>query len=299
MKTIMSTIIVGLATIMSIATHAAEPTNIDELKAHYEEVTTLPKSMLADFTMTMDMTTPDEEMPEALAMGDMSINGTLMSLNDAMRMDMTMSMGMGEQTMIMNMLIDDAGIMHVLIDMGGMFQATKMDMSVMQELAADLGVPEAALNSNMGMDLMLHPAKMLDMYEGMYTLELLGKETLDGEEVFVLKAQINPEVLEKMAENPLMAQQSSMFDDAQKLYLGAQDGIMRKMQMGEYMSMTLSNIDTKTEVTKEDLDIEIPAGVQVMDLTEMMTAMYAGDTETVDQITEEIVADQLENQAAE
>ena len=58
------------------------------------------------------------------------------------------------------------------------------------------------------------------------------------------------------------------------IFLGADDGIMRKMEMGEFMTMTLGNIDLDAEISDADLELVIPDGVQVIDMTEMMKATF-------------------------
>ena len=197
-------------------------------------------------------------------------------LGDVMKMTMNMAMPMGDQTMDvkMHMRMDEKEML-MLMDMGQMVQAMKMDLSVMAGLADKLGVPESALNSgNMGLGLMSDPANMLEQYEDMYTLTLDGKETLDGEDVFVVTAQIREDILENFKRNQILAGQADMFKDGQKLYLGADDGIMRKMQMADTLSMTISNIEVNPEMAEADVAIEIPANVQVMDMTQMMQTMY-------------------------
>ena len=209
-------------------------------------------------------------------MGEMSIGGTMKVLGDVSKMTMNMAVPAGDQTMEMKMHMRmDGKEMLMLMDMGQMAQAMKMDLGVLAGLADELGVPESALNSgNMGMVLMSDPSKMLEQYEEMYTLTLDGKEKLDGEDVFVVTATLKADILENFSKNPMLQGQAAMFEQGQTVYLGANDGIMRKMVMGDAMSMTLTNLDVETELTEADVAIEIPANVQVMDMTQMMQSMF-------------------------
>lgn len=252
----------------------ADPTNVEELKAHYTAVAPGKDTFSADYSMEMDMAAMGQ--PQAGA-GAMDIGGKMFVKGERMRMDMGMKMDVQGQSMDMNMKMSLGAdkVMHMLIDMQGMTQAMRMDMSVMEQLAEQMGVPASALNNgNMGMGMMANPSKMLDTYAEMYALEFLGKESLNGEDVYVLNAVIRPEVLENFSKNPMLEAQKGMFDGGQKLYLGATDGVIRKMTMGDTMTMTLSNIDFDTEITDADLTVTLPAGVQEMDMTAMMQSMY-------------------------
>lgn len=276
MRTITNFVLTLTLALSCVVAHAADPTNIAELKEHFSAYNNADIQFSADYTMAMDMA--EAGQPQAAGMGTMTMGGDMKVKGDVARMTMSMSMPAGDQTMEMKVDMHmDGTMMTMMMDMGGNSQAMKMDLEVMAELADDLGVPESALNSgNMGMGAMANPAKMLEQYEEMYNLALDGKETLNGEEVYVITAQIKEDVLENFAQNPMLQMQVDMFKNASKLYLGANDGIMRKMTMGDFMSMTLSNLDFETPVTDADLALPIPEGMQVMDMTQMMKGMFGG-----------------------
>lgn len=258
--------------------HAAEPKTIEELKATFESKATENLTFTSDYSIEMDMAAMAGDGAVPPGMTNMTMSGAMKVKGDVSLMTMEMSMPAGDQAMLVKMKMHlDGTMMHMLMDMNGMVQAMKMDMSVLQGLAEELGVPESALNGgNMGFGLMANPAKMLDQYEEMYDLTLEGKETLNGEEVYVLSASIKDEYMENFSKNPMVAQQAGMFKDGQKIYIGAEDGIMRKMTMGSFMTMTMSNLDLKAKVTDEDVALVIPDGIQVMDMTPMMQQMFGG-----------------------
>lgn len=258
----------------AVLANAAEPTTIDELKAHFKASGNASDTFTADYKTTMNMAAMGQ--PQAAAMGEMSMGGAMKVKGETTLMNMKMSMGMEGQTMEMNMdMLQKDNIMTMLIDMGGMTQAMKMDMNVMKELADTMGVPESALNSgNMGMGMMGNPSKMLEQYEQMYSLKLVGKESLNGEDVYLLTAKMLEETLDIFQNSPMLKIQTEMYMNEVKLYLGANDGIMRKMEMGDAMSMTLENIDLGAKISDADLELNIPEGIQVIDMTEMMKGMF-------------------------
>lgn len=264
-----------LTLLISITSYADEPKNVEELKAHYAKVAPKFESMSADYVMTMNMS---EGAPGAPGPMTLNLTGTFDMLNDAMFMDIKMKMDMAGQKMEfdMDLLVDDSGMMHMLMDMGGIQQAMKMDMNLISEMADELGVPEAALKADK-MGMVLNPSTMLETYQDMYNLNLVGKEVLNGEEVFKLEATMNEETLKTIGENPMMAAQMAMFEQTQTVFIGAKDGIMRKLLQGDMMSMEFKNIDLDAGLTKDDINLEIPANVQVMDLTEMMKAQFGNN----------------------
>jgi outer membrane lipoprotein-sorting protein len=269
----------SIAVLMSVVmagacSFAAEPTTVEELKAYFTSVAGEVDTFTADYKMSMDMAAAGQPAPPGMAAVEMG--GKLLVNGESMRMDMGMEMPMGDQTMVMKiqMLMKD-GFMNMLMDMNGMVQAMKMDMTVLAELAESLGVPASTLNSSdMGMGMMGNPAKMLEEFEKTSTLTLKGKDTVDGEEVYVLTSTLKDEIMENFEKLPALQQQAGMLEAGATIYLGASDGIMRKMEMGDFMTMTLENIDLEAEISDADLEVIVPDGIQVIDMTEMMKAMF-------------------------
>ena len=269
-----------LTLMVSVVSHAADPTTVEELKAHYAKVAPKITSMTADYSMEMNLA---EVSPEAAGMGAMKAGGTFDMLNDAMFMDMSMTMDMGGQSMVINMdmLMDDAGIMHMLMDMNGIKQAMRMDTKVVKDMAAELGVPESSLKlDNMGMGSMLNPSTMLETYTETHSLELVGKDKINGEEVYVLNASINEETLNTIKGSPLLEGQAPIMDMKHVVYLGAKDGIMRRLEMGNFMTMTFSNLNLDAGLTKDDMSLNIPADVKVMDLTDIFKTQFGSLSDT-------------------
>ena len=206
----LSKLVFVMVAVVGIGAVAAEPKNIEELKKHFSSVSVENLSFTADYAMEMDMSA----MGQAGAAGEMSMIGKMTAKGEKMRITMKMNMGeaLGGMVMDMDMAMDENMVMHMRIDMQGMIQAMKMDMNVMKEIAEEMGIPASALNSgNMGMGMMGNPSKILEMYEDMYDLEFLGKETLNDEEVFVIGAAMKSDTLENLTSNPLLAAQAGMF----------------------------------------------------------------------------------------
>ena len=270
-----SKLIIGLLLVSTLGAFAAEPTNIEELKAYYASLEGDNSSFTADYNMTMDMAAAGQ--PQAAVMGEMGMGGKFVVKGDKMRMSMSMKMGEGDgaMNMDMTMIMGDDNVMHMLMEMPGMTQAMKMDMSVMAELADAMGVPESALNSgNMGGGMMSNPTKILEVYEEMYAMKLVGKETLNGEDVYKIEATIKAEILENFEKSPLLQGQMGMFDNGVTIYMGANDGIMRKTKTGDFMTMTMSNFDFETPINDSDFELELPDGVIEIDMTAMMKGMF-------------------------
>lgn len=270
-KTILTALVITLG---SAYAFAADPSNIEELKAAFKPYEEKHDSYSANYTMVMDMTATGQ--PEAAAMGEMNAQGTMKAKGEKMLMTMTMTMGVQGQSMEMKMdMYTVDTMMTMVMDMNGMKQAMKMDMNVLSGMAEKMGVPEAALNSsNMGMGMVGDPSKMLEQYEQMYDLVLEGKETVNGEETYVVSATIKAETLENFSKAPMLQAQASMYEDAQKVYLGVKDGFLRKMTMGDYMTVTYSNINLGAKITDAELAVDLPSNLQVMDLTPMLKQMY-------------------------
>lgn len=274
MRTLSSCLLVTLL-VVSLDSFAADPTTIAELKEHFKSLATDKDTFSADYNMTMDMA--EIGQPGTAAMSEMNMKGKIQVRGDQMRWEMSMNMPMGDETMevTMDMVMDSDNVMHMLMDTMGMVQVMKLDMSVMEDLAEELGIPASAMNSgNMSMGSFNNPAKMLDIYDEMYDLRLKGKDTVDGEDVYVVIAVINEETLKNFESNPLLAAQADMLKRPSMLYIGAKDGVMRKSITGGYMTMTLSNIDFGSEITDDTFELDIPEGAVVMDLTEMMQGMF-------------------------
>jgi hypothetical protein len=212
MRVFSKLVLMVLLTFTAVA-FAAEPTNIEELKAYYASLEGDYSSFTADYTMKMDMAAMGQ--PGTAGMSEMGMGRTFVAKGDQIRMSMEMKMGEGAQAMNMDMTIimGNDKIMHMLMEMPGMTQAMKMDMNIMSEMADKLGVPEAALNSgNMGGGMMANPTKILEVYEEMYDMKFMGKEKLNGEEVYKIEAVIKKDILKNFEKSHLLQGQMGMFD---------------------------------------------------------------------------------------
>jgi len=105
-----------------------------------------------------------------------------------------------------------------------------------------------------------------------------GIETLDGEEVYVFKGRINPDV-EKGMDMPVDI-------TSVKVWISTKDGLQRKVEYyGEnneavlYQKMT--NVKTNIEIPDSKFQFQVPEGVSVLDTTprarEMLKQKMAKD----------------------
>jgi len=240
---------------------AADPTNFEELKAHVGKTAGTHASYKMDMVMTMNM----QGM-------EMKYTGKLTGKGEKMKMDMDMDM-MG-QIMKMTMVMGGDNMMHMYMDGMGQKQAMKMNMDVIKEMAEEMGVPESALNQN-SMNSLGNPKEMLEQFESFYDVEFKGKQKLGDEDVYVVNAKIKSETVESMSGNPATAQAlATMTENA--LYIGVEDGMIRKLVSGDpaepAMTQTYSNIEINPDVSDDIFELNLPEGIQVMDLTEMMKA---------------------------
>lgn len=276
MKTVFPTALrlLTLSLLFSAFSHATEPTTLEEVKAHFNATSQSIESLHADFFMT---TTLPASTPETPSMGDITTTGTFKMLGESMRMavDMEMRVGVNSMSIQMDMALSSSGLLQMLMDINATPQAMKMDMNVVKEFAQELGVPESALQSTtMGMGMIPDPIKLLNTFDTLYTLKLIGKETLGDTEVFVVEAILKSDVLDTMKSIPKLAQGVRLLEETQTLYLGTQDGILRKLTIGGLMTLTFSNVQTNIPVSEAEMHLAIPEGIQVIDLTALVKATY-------------------------
>lgn len=240
---------------------AAEPTNFEELKAYVGKVA----GTYDTYKMDMTMTANTQGM-------EINFTGQVIGKGEEVKMDVDMDM-MG-QIMKMTMITDADNMMHMLIDAAGQKQAMKMDMNVMKEIAEEMGVPESLLNQN-AMGNMGNPKMMLDQFGDFYDVTFKGKEKLGDEDVYVVSAVLNEKTIESMSKNPAMAEGVAMAKGmATTVYVSAKDGFVRKTVQGDpempTNTMTYSNIELNTEIPDDTFVLQVPDGMQVMDMTEML-----------------------------
>ena len=96
----------------------------------------------------------------------------------------------------------------------------------------------------------------------------------------MLNASINEEMLNTIKGSPLLEGQAPIMDMKHVVYLGAKDGIMRRLEMGNFMTMTFSNLNLDAGLTKDDMSLNIPADVKVMDLTDIFKTQFGSLSDT-------------------
>ncbi len=231
---------------------------IAELKSKIGDL----KAFSADMTMTMGMAGMTIES-----------QGEIMVLDKQMALNMTMDM-MG-QKMATRSVMDASGIMWSETDFGGMKQVVKMDMNKMMEQSAELtGLPSPSggLGGN--------PVEAVEAMLNTFDLQLDGKDTIGGVEVYRLSATVKDELKGQMDPTGQMEQMGISLNGV-RMAFGIEDGFPREYSMldtegNPIMSMTYSNLVLNPEVDASIFEYTPPEGTQVMDMTAMMEQQMQG-----------------------
>ena len=225
---------------------------IAELKSKIGDL----KTFSADMTMTMGMAGMTIES-----------SGKVTVLDQQMALDMTMDM-MG-QKMATRSVMDASGIMWSETDFGGMKQVVKMDMNKMMEQSADLtGLPSP------GGGLGGNPVEAVEQMLETFDLQLDGKDTIGGVEVYRLSASVKDELKGQMDPTGQMAQMGISLDGV-RMAFGVEDGFPREYSMlgpdgNPIMSMTYTNLLLDPEIDASIFSYTPPEGVEVLDMTAMI-----------------------------
>lgn len=231
---------------------------IEELKSKIGDL----KSFSADMTMTMGMA---GMMIES--------EGKVIVLDDKMALDMTMDM-MG-QKMATRSVLDATGMMWSETDFGGMKQIVKMDMNKMVEQSAEmtgLPAPSGGLGGN--------PVEAVEQMLNTFDLQLDGKDTINGVEVYRLSATVKDELKGQMDPTGQMANMGVSLGGV-RMAFGIEDGFPREYAMlddggNPIMSMAYSNLVLNPEIDASIFNYTPPEGAQVMDMTAMIEQQMAG-----------------------
>lgn len=284
MRTFRSSVAV-LILLMPVFCAAAEPNTLDEVSADMAAKAKKLDTYSADFESSMNM-------------GSMLMNfgGTMQGKGKQMRM--TTNIDMMQQKIAMLMILDKDSMMWMDMDMMGMKQVMKMDMTKMAALQEEMmGMMPGGLGGlgGMGGGMQGDPREMLEMMKKTMDITYIGKEKLGDEDVYVFNATMKPELLEEMNKSIDQSGAADMGMDfanmmgASKMKFGVADGFPRSMEMMDkagtpWMTQTYKNLKFN-EPMDDALFTYTPAeGVMVMDMTEMMGAMMedgedASDTE--------------------
>ena len=239
---------------------AAEPTTFEELKSHLGKMLEEAHSYRLRLDIAMDF--------QGVSTGG---SATVAGRGKEMFMEMTMDVpGQPSKT---TMITGDDRVMKILVEAGGMTRAMTVDMAALEEFGTAMGIPLSVLISESTM-VFGDPRGMLDQFGEFYDVTLAGKETLGGEDVYILRAVFKEEVLGWMREVPALAAQVGKMESGTTIYLGANDGLMRKMVIGDpespYVTMSTKNLEINPALN-DDLFLFSPReGVPVMDMTDLM-----------------------------
>jgi hypothetical protein len=241
--------------------------------------------------------TADIEMNMNLMSMEMSTTGQMKQAGKRSAMEMTMKMqmpgleGLGELAdemdkmmggIKMKTVMDEDGIQWTEMNMMGQLQVMKMDMNKMMEASSEMAGLSGIMGGGNPFELMGDPVKMLEMYKALMDFEFVGKDVLDGIEVYVLKGSMKIGIEES---NPAMEALSALAPGMDSITsditmkVGIEDGFVRETTMGEMdgkpiMVMRMKNVKLDVEIDESTFRYEPPAGVTVMDMTEMMTENF-------------------------
>jgi len=254
----------------------AEITSLDALRDDLAAKRETVETYVADMTMVMNM--------GGISMrteGDVQGKGA---------MNVTVSeIDMLGSRMETRSVLDANGVMWTETDMMGMKQVIKMDVSDVDGLMENMGMsnPFAGAMGG-GMSHVTNPMDTLEAYDQSYDLEFAGRETLDGEEVYVVGGSLNQTMRDSMAKMNEMIQDAtagagnglgmdldfvSMMDSV-RLHLSVADGFPRKTAIltasgTPFMEVRYANVRLNEPLDDSIFEYEAPEGVEVMDLSGM------------------------------
>ena len=274
--------------------HPQDAESVDEILKKMAETMAGVESWTADIEMDMNM------------MGmQMSVTGKMTQAGTRSAMEMTMEMEMpgleglvadAEESQRLNesmggikmkIVLGEDGIQWTETNMMGQLQVMKMDMSKMMEMGREMLGLGGLMGGGNPMEMMGDPAKMLEMYNEFMDFELVGKDTVGGVEVYVLKGSMKTGApgTEDLAEGlealgALGLGMDSLMDGI-TMKVGVEDGFVRETVMGEMdgkpmMVMRMNNVKLNVEFDDSIFVYTPPPGVTVMDMTEMMSGNLDG-----------------------
>jgi len=266
---VLITVLLGITA--ACQAQAAGPTTYEEMKDVLRSKGLSHTTLKADFTMDMNM--------QGAAM---KATGDIQGKEGAMIMNMTMDMPGMPQGMAMKMTMDLDGVMWIESSTGGMNQVIKMDMTKMKAMMEKAGM-DLPFDSSMAdfLGQMTDPVAFLENSEPYLNFTFEGMDTVNGDAVYVLNADVKAAGFQGFDPTGMLGRMGGGKIDSYKMYLGVDDGFMRKMELGvEGMTMvqTYSNIRLNEEMSDDLFVYTPPAGAQVMDMLELLESqMNAAD----------------------
>ena len=262
---------VALTLTLTTIAQAAEPKTIEDLRNHFSQFNDLRNSFKADFTITVNPAQDGKPRADELAM-----DGYLVVQGIRFRTTMLMDLGAGSAGLTMETFHDRTNKMYTLMKTPGYSQLLQMDIDTVAKLSDGLGVPSSALNNgNMDKGMLQNPARILDVYTDHYDLTLAGKQQLGGEDVYRVTAQLKDEALANLKAHTIFDKQIEVLSAPVDLYIGADDGVLRKATMGTLMAWELKNINFKTSIDESDFKLELPEGLEMMDMTDALVGTFS------------------------
>lgn len=238
------------------------------------------------FTKSQKLKTYAGDVETNMNMGSMAmvVNGQIKGKDKMVHM--TTNMDMMQQKIAMTTVLDKSNIMWIDMDMMGMKQVMKMDMTKMVAMQEEMmGMVPGGLGGMGGMGgAQGDPRDMLEQMKKSMDFTYAGTEELNGENVYVFDAKLKEELAEQMAANTANSPAAEMGMDiasmmgGTKMKYGVADGFPRSIEMMDKAGavwMTQAYKNLKFDEPMDDaLFTYTPAeGVMVMDMTEMMGAM--------------------------
>lgn len=198
------------------------------------------------------------EMTMPMMGNQMRISGEIWQKGNKMRMEMT--------TPPMN-------VKQITVADGDLTQTYTPTMNMVQQInlakiRAELGPEFAGGPQNPGTSPNMNPLEGMDPN----TLKLLGSDTVAGEKVYVLEGAIKlPD--ERMKAMMPMVPSSATF------WISTKDGLTRKVVMrgengAEMLAQEFRDVTVNEEIADSQLALDLPEGVQVVDMTDSVIGMY-------------------------
>ena len=247
-----------LAAAIARTSAAVEPTNADQVLTFSITKTSGYNAFSTDVTQTMNMLG-----------AAMKINGHMIFKQPTlMRYELDMPM-MG-QTQKMLMVLGADKVMWQEMNIGELKRVMKFDYQ------------KNSTNSPIGAQLRdalenVDPKRQLEAAREKYNFKLAGTTKVDGQAVYILEGRLRA--------NARLNPQETAFADymgMNRMYIGQQDGFMHRMEVFDksgtnlFMSMETKNLKVNEAVPDELFVYKPAAGVQVIDMADMMKQMMGG-----------------------
>ena len=232
------------------------------------------------------------DMEMSMNMGSMSMNFGGKMQGKGTKSATSVDIDMLGQQISTRTVVDGTGTAWMDMDMMGQRMVMKMNMEDMMEMSNEM--MGGGLGNALGGGASQDPRRMLAMMNEMYEMTPAGMADIDGTKVYVVGGNLRDEVYGAAngeTDDPDVDADAEdiPFDPATilgtmsgvRLYLGAEDGFVRKMEMvaddgSVTMTQNYKNVVINAPIDDSVFTFTPPDGVEVMDMTGMMQAAVDG-----------------------